>query len=376
MKLNYILPLTICCALLLVESARGDDKLVVRREVAFARVGLVHTQTFQLWPVNKASGMIFEQNVVSRIPGNSMRLHVTINFSSVVAPWTLKAIDGSGAEWSIKSELTSGDFWTGDLEGTPIKIQLFSDSATNPVKLIIDKIAVSTPPIKPQSIVGPDDRKPILTQSPQVKGWGSSVARIRFIGDDGIQYLCTGFLVATRLLITNQHCLSSPTEVRSALVDFNYDSNTSKVATVTCIELVAIDEALDYSIVRLSANPGIGALKLTSSDVLESQPLLVIEHPGGETKQVSIIDCKVDHSSISGTTSSATDFGHDCDTLGGSSGSPVQDIITGDVVGLHHLGIPEGTNILMNRAVKMKLILQNLAAKSPAAIAEIETGGH
>jgi len=182
--------------------------------------------------------------------------------------------------------------------------------------------------------------------------------------------------VATRLLITNQHCLSSPTEVRSALVDFNYDSNSSKVTTVTCTELVAVDESLDYSIVRLSEGPGMGALKLADSDVSESQPLLVIEHPGGETKQVSIIDCKVDHSSISGTTSSATDFGHDCDTLGGSSGSPVQDITSGNVVGLHHLGIPEGTNILTNRAVKMKLILQNLAAKSPATIAEIGAGAH
>jgi V8-like Glu-specific endopeptidase len=375
MKLNHLLLLAISCTLHLVDPAFGDDKLVVRREDAFAHDGLVHPQSFQLWPVDQAPGKIFEQNVVSRFPGNSIRLHVTVKFSLPAAPWTLKVTDGSGKEWSIKSDSASGDFWTGDLEGSPAKAQLFSDSTKNPVKLVIDKIAVSIPPIKPQSIVGPDDRKPILTQTSQIKGWGASVARIRFIGDDGIQYLCTGFLVAARLLITNQHCLSSPEEVRSALVDFNYDSNTSKVTTVTCTELVTVDETLDYSIVRLSANPGIGALKLTDSDVSESQPLLLIEHPGGESKQVSIIDCKVDHSSVPGTTNSATDFGHDCDTLGGSSGSPVQDASSGNVVGLHHLGFPEGTNILMNRAVKMKLILRNLAATSPATIAEIGTGG-
>jgi V8-like Glu-specific endopeptidase len=365
--------LTACFALTVMDSAFSDDKLVISRDKAFARDGHVLADKFQLWPVVQVPGRIFTQDVTASVQSPSMRLHFVVKFSSAAAPWTLKVVDSKAKEWTVKSDSAPGEFWTIDLEGSSANVQIFSESAKNPVKLLIDKIAISTPPIKPQSIVGPDDRRPILTQTAKIQGWGASVARIRFIGDDGVQYFCSGFLLTSQLLITNQHCLSSPTEMRSALIDFNYDSDGAKMTTVTCTDLVAVDEALDYSIVRLSSSPGVTPLKLTDTDISESEALLIIEHPGGETKQVSIIDCKVDHSSVAGTSPAATDFGHDCDTLGGSSGSPVQDFATGNVVGLHHLGIPEGTDILMNRAVKIKLILKSLGQKSPAILGEIGT---
>jgi len=350
----------------------ATDKLVISREKAFARDGHVLEDKVQLWPVAQTSGRILSQDVKASVAGNAMRLHFVVKFSSQAAPWALKVVDDKSKEWSSTSASMLTDFWTGDLSGSTANVQIFSESPNNPVQLLIDKIAISTPAIKPQSIVGPDDRRPILSQSADIRKWGASVARIRFIGDDGIQYFCSGFLLTPRLLITNQHCLSSATEMRSALVDFNYDSDGAKMTTLTCVELVALDDALDYSIVRLSSSPGAAALRLVDTDVSESEALIIIEHPGGETKQVSIIDCKVDHASMSGISSGTTDFGHDCDTLGGSSGSPVQEIATGNVVGLHHLGIPEGTDILMNRAVKMKLILSNLAKQSPATMAEIQ----
>jgi V8-like Glu-specific endopeptidase len=180
--------------------------------------------------------------------------------------------------------------------------------------------------------------------------------------------------VSSRLLLTNQHCISSADEMRSALVDFNYDSDTASVNTITCTEIVAVDEDLDYSLLRLASSPSATPMKLTSEYVSDTQSLLIIQHPGGDPKQVSIVECKVLKASVPGVSGQTTDFGHYCDTLGGSSGSPVQNIATGMVVGLHHLGIPENSTTLTNQAIKMALILKSLTQKSPAVLGEIGMG--
>ena len=103
----------------------------------------------------------------------------------------------------------------------------------------------------------------------------------------------------------------------------------------------------------------------------DRQALLVLEHPAGEAKQVSILDCRVEHAEIEGTSSTKTDFGHLCDTLGGSSGSPIQDINTGDVIGLHHLGFRTGSPRPVNQGVRIGLILDDILAQRPDLAKEI-----
>ena len=88
---------------------------------------------------------------------------------------------------------------------------------------MIDKLTVSRMPAVPQAITPPDQRAPIATQSAQIIGWGKAVVRLRFVGDDGNEYVCTGFMVSRDLLMTNHHCMQSDAEVRSALADFDFD---------------------------------------------------------------------------------------------------------------------------------------------------------
>jgi V8-like Glu-specific endopeptidase len=72
-----------------------------------------------------------------------------------------------------------------------------------------------------------------------------------------------------------------------------------------------------------------------------------------------------------GTGGGATDFGHLCDTLGGSSGSPVLDRQSGRLVGLHHLGIPPGAADPVNQAVHIGQVLEDVKTRIPALHAEI-----
>lgn len=373
MRQFLFLALTVLIAF--ISTARGGDhKFRIKRTEVLARNGTVLTQNYQLFPVKKGAGKILEQKITPGITGERMRIHFILDRPTSRTGLTIKVIDETDREWSItdsSSELSS--FWTPDLSGSTALVQLFSESGVNSAKITIDKIALSFPPIVPQSLTV-NQLKPILTQTPQIKSWGSAVARVRFVGDDGGQYFCTGFLVSSRLFLTNQHCISSADEMRSALVDFNYDSDTAQVNTITCTEIVAVDEDLDYSLLRLASSPSATPLKLTSESVSDPQPLLIIQHPGGDSKQVSIVECKVLKADVPGVSGQTTDFGHYCDTLGGSSGSPVQNIVTGTVVGLHHLGIPENSTTLTNQAIKMSLILKSLSQKSPAILGEIGMG--
>jgi V8-like Glu-specific endopeptidase len=103
----------------------------------------------------------------------------------------------------------------------------------------------------------------------------------------------------------------------------------------------------------------------------ENESLVLIQHPAGEFKQVSIADCRVAGVSRTGVAAAGTDFGHLCDSLGGSSGSPVVDGQTGRVVGLHHWGFEEGAANPVNQAVHIGLVLDDLRTRLPALHAEI-----
>jgi hypothetical protein len=66
-------------------------------------------------------------------------------------------------------------------------------------------------------------------------------------------------------------------------------------------------------------------------------------------------------------TATSPEIGHDADTLGGSSGSPVFSRVTHGVIGLHHVGLGNDGNGRgsQNRAVPMTSILPVLAQRYP-----------
>jgi hypothetical protein len=239
--------------------------------------------------------------------------------------------------------------------------------------LTLDQVVVSKNPTVIKSLTV-NKLMPISSQPSFIRDWGKSIARVVFVSDtNGRQYLCTGFLLSADLFITNNHCISTDKEMRSGLAEFDYDSPGAVPTTVHFKELLKTDHDLDFTLLRLNASPGRQPLTLDLTPPVEGKALIVIQHPAGRPKEVSIVNCKVMGAQIPGVTAQLTDFGHGCDTLGGSSGSPAMDLGSGKVIGLHHLGFLPN-NDPVNRAVRFQQILDFLRQNLTDAAARHDLG--
>src|SRR5207245_570068 len=155
-----------------------------------------------------------------------------------------------------------------------------------------------------------DDSQPIARGSARIKTWGKSIARLQYIDDDGNGYYCTAFVVSTSLMLTNNHCIKTDGELRSAFAEFDYDIDGATVETRKFSELAVHDETLDYAVIRLDSPTTRSKLPLKDIAVAEKKGLLIIEHPGGKPKRFSLVDCEVRGVEMPGMGTTKTDFGH------------------------------------------------------------------
>lgn len=375
--------------LLLSTPAVAQKPISVEREKVLAKFADVVTDSRPLYPVKKVPGRIFRESVA---PGGavSFRLHFKIERPEKTTHecpgrnpagqpcWQVKILDGSeNVVWTYVPTSNTGDgFWSDEVPGPATFVEVYSDEADSTLRLVIDRLAIHKTTVTDLAITYPDQRAPISTQDETVRAWGKAVARLRFISDsDKKEYFCTGFLASANLMLTNNHCIRTESEMRSAVVEFDYDEISSVPRRAHFTELVLTNAELDFTLLRLDQTYPASERKPLPWDIVnevgEGNGLLIIEHPAGEPKQVSILDCRVKDAQITGVTKELTDFGHLCDTLGGSSGSAVQDINTGKVRGLHHLGFLPESPRLINRAVSLKLIYSYINKYKPAVVAEL-----
>ena len=165
--------------------------------------------------------------------------------------------------------------------------------------------------------------------------------------DGGILGYGTGFRISPRLIMTNNHVLSSPAAAALSVAQFDYREGPSEEPPE--ISEVALDAGaffktnrdLDCTIVALneeralamtaSGRPWLPLIR-ESGKALENEPVNVIQHPRGELMRVAFRNNTV--------------FGRDrhfihysTDTEPGSSGSPVLSD-NWDLAALHHAGVP------------------------------------
>jgi hypothetical protein len=358
----------------LAPSATAADDLNTERGRVLTLVGPVKdltSQTIVLQPLESDVGLVFVRD--HREPGaRSLRLHFKVENDTAPPSWALKVKDSGGKEvWSAApSDGVGTAFWSDEIPGDRAKVEVYSTTRANPVRIRIDRVAIRNDKVDPLSITGKrNDLKSIRGQDAWIVEDGRSVARLRFVADSGGLFSCTAFLVTRDLLLTNQHCIATDSERDSALVDFDYDTDRLAHKPVRLKELAHTSFALDYAVVRMQKPADRHALKLDTTQAPDGEHLLVIQHPAGEPKQVSLRDCVVDGPSVKGREHPDTDFGHQCDPMTGSSGSPVFRLETRTVVGLHHLAYDQGA--LFNRAVHIQRVLRDL----PSALrTEIEAG--
>lgn len=354
----------LCVLACVVVSTPGQD-LAEERDRVLTLIGTVKDVDLPLHPLRPEVGVAFVQDL-HEPEALSLRVHFVLQVEDdqeATTSWSVTVKDASGnPAWSISAnDVSTTRFWSGDIEGNKVTVEVTSTQPSNPTRLVIDKIAIRKEPIIAVSISGRDQLASILGQDAWIVAAGKSVARLRIIGDNGRVYPCTGFLVTRDLLLTNQHCIASQTEMESALVDFDYDEESNTFETHNLAELLQASYDFDYALVRLAQDTGREPLALAATRVGKKEQLLIIQHPAGEAKQVSIADCKVKGALQEGRGPSKTDLGHRCDTIGGSSGSPVFRFETQNVIGLHHLGFRRRTGELFNRAVHIDLVLADLA---------------
>jgi endonuclease G len=173
-----------------------------------------------------------------------------------------------------------------------------------------------------------------------------SVCRIRFEAMGG--GYATGFLIAPRVLITNNHVFPDVQTARTAEAQFRYERGfdghelTPVRFRLEPDRLFFTSRKLDFSIVAVGPRDVTGATALdafgclalidVTGKVAEGEWLTIVQHPAGQLKQV----CVRENQLLRRT----DDFiWYSTDTLSGSSGSPV---FSNDwlVVALHHSGVP------------------------------------
>lgn len=197
---------------------------------------------------------------------------------------------------------------------------------------------------------------------PQLKQLQPSVARIERIDDPapalgtGRTSLGSGFLVAPGILLTAAHVVDALSfgtrrlESGMAMVDFRgyYGAGGRDLSLI--LDVVAIDADLDLALLRIEDRETDDARRLAlmpgKVELSRGGPVCVVGYPLDDPRNsralVSIIFenqfgvKRAALGEILGVTEKR--FSHDCSTLGGNSGSPVINIATGTVCGVHVAG--------------------------------------
>jgi|GEM_PF-1010153 len=183
----------------------------------------------------------------------------------------------------------------------------------------------------------------------------------------------TGFLITPRHILTNHHVIGRNDILAETEVRFHYErlSNGAereviKVRPKAGTDIIA-DPSLDISLFELDdagaellKNAGIAPLTVSTLPVEINNRVAIIQHPGGEYKQISLQNNKVQ-----GVGDNFMDY--TTTTLPGSSGSPVLD--NGfRVVGIHRAGgdlKKPGTNLFYyrNRGTMITAVIAFLTGK-------------
>jgi hypothetical protein len=267
--------------------------------------------------------------------------------------------------YSLQHLAETGPVWTPLLLGSTVRIELVRRlPSSTEIRVAVDAVASHVPPTKPTlNIVRHFDLEDIdyiRLNQPEIFAASRPVAKIAFVSSKG-PAVCTGFMVSADRMLTNHHCISKDEVCASADLIFGFDSSRDIVGKEMqrCIRVVDKDELLDASLIQVAGSPGDrwGFLDLGVGEATLNEPAVVVQHPAGFHKFVSRKDCVVSTMPANGLATSS-DFGHSCDTMEGSSGSPVLRRADLKVIGLHHWGFIEGDQKWgsENRAVRIGLI--------------------
>ncbi len=161
----------------------------------------------------------------------------------------------------------------------------------------------------------------------------------------------TGFLISSKILITNNHVLPDEESASFSILEFNFQNDENYMPCRTYYfelspeRLFITDENLDFTMVAVNdieskgkTLSDFGYLRLLpdKGKILEGEYVSIIQHPKGGPKSVTLRENEIKYL--------FDDFiQYSTDTQPGSSGSPVFND-QWVVVGIHHSGVPDPDN--------------------------------
>lgn len=209
------------------------------------------------------------------------------------------------------------------------------------------------------------DQNTLLPISFLEKGMQLSNAVARIVTPDG---LGTGFLISKdNLLLTNNHVLDTAAIAGKSKVQFNYQKTLKDLMAPAEDFIITADGFQtsvtdDWSVVKVEGDPAAkyGFIPLKNTKVRKDDFVNIIQHPGGEHKQIAMY-----HNVVTYADDRIVQYL--TDTMPGSSGSPVFNS-KWEVVALHHSGgwleepgMP--TEVLRNEGITIGRIIDVLKAK-------------
>ncbi|RHZ14442.1 hypothetical protein DYB37_011695 [Aphanomyces astaci] len=214
----------------------------------------------------------------------------------------------------------------------------------------------------------------------------SAVARLKIS-----ESWCTGWLFGSEgHLITNNHCINNDAAAANTRVEFasvtpgcqdsvSLGSNPGVYAT-TNVTLILNDVKLDFALVKLNLVDGFdlapyGYLQASETSVNVNDTAYVMGHPYGKPRRIAMVKDGTTAGRI--TTTNYTErvqtdcynvdrLGHNLDTEGGSSGSPLMSATSNLVIGLHNCGGCKASTRAYgsNYAIKITYIVNLLREKN------------
>jgi V8-like Glu-specific endopeptidase len=260
-------------------------------------------------------------------------------------------------EYTARGPKGRGEFWAHSIDGEVAVITLQAKGRGGNGYTIDEVGEGFAPEATPEVVCGTDGRQDVACFGAAVSTALLPVARLLFQDGAFLAY-CTTWMVDgsnANTAITNNHCLQNQADVDTAELTFNYQRKSCGGTVNTTqykfdgAQFLKTNAALDYTLFTVAGDPvglGAGELIATSADAAPKQRIAVPQHGGGNVKKIGVFEdaahtlpCDITsvHIDVSGYAPSSQ-FSYACDTEGGSSGSPVADVATRRVIGLHHLG--------------------------------------
>jgi hypothetical protein len=231
-----------------------------------------------------------------------------------------------------------------------------------------DAAEVAANTIGTQSVCGIDARRDVVcyrSSHPTEFARANAVARILRNGSGW----CTAWRVGnTNRMLTNNHCVSTQSQLRSMEMQFEFQcatcggNNPLPGTKVSAAELLRTSSSLDYtlfSVNNFSSIQRFGTLFLDVRSARQGERIYIPGHGDTKPKRLSIFEneqngpvCTVRNPDR------GVNIAYSCDTSGGNSGSPVLAGSSHKVIALHHTGACPSNN----SGVKIDLIYREIGS--------------